>query len=177
MVMILSGCSANGPAGPAATSPSTTVTSSPEASPTTTPGSATPTPEATTGPTRTTPAPAGGTPASAQRVVLVRSGGFAGREETVTVEPDGSWTVEGAGSRRTGRIAGADLDRLRQLLADPRLSTEADAPATPTNCADAFEYRLTVGQRTTGYVDCPGEDGSARVTAAVVELLVRVTGS
>ncbi|SCG35032.1 hypothetical protein GA0074704_0164 [Micromonospora siamensis] len=110
-------------------------------------------------------------------MVLVRSGGFAGREETVTVEPDGSWTVEGAGSRRTGRIAGADLDRLRQLLADPRLSTEADAPATPTNCADAFEYRLTVGQRTTGYVDCPGEDGSARVTAAVVELLVRVTGS
>ncbi|GAB3951609.1 hypothetical protein GCM10027614_53880 [Micromonospora vulcania] len=51
---------------------------------------------------------------------LTRSGGFAGRGDRVTVEPDGRWTaVDRAGSRRTGKLSAADLGRLRGLAADP----------------------------------------------------------
>ncbi|MEU4779041.1 hypothetical protein [Micromonospora sp. NPDC023633] len=138
-------------------------------------------PASPSAPDRPTAAPPTPAPTAAARVVLTRSGGIAGRGDTVTVEPDGRWTaVDRAGSRRTGRLSGADLDRLRRLVADPALAAEAGRPSTPTACRDAFSYRLTVGAVETGYVDCPS-DGDAPTTAratarAVVELLVGATG-
>ncbi|SCG13811.1 hypothetical protein GA0070610_0002 [Micromonospora echinofusca] len=124
----------------------------------------------------TAPPPAEPTPAPA-RVVLTRSGGIAGRGDTVTVEPDGRWSVvDRAGSRRTGRLSGADLDRLRRLVADPALAAEAGRPSAPTACRDAFSYRLTVGTVETGYVDCPTDGGPPATARAVVELLVGATG-
>ncbi|MDT0529594.1 hypothetical protein RM555_11410 [Micromonospora sp. DSM 115977] len=115
--------------------------------------------------------------AAAARVVLTRSGGFAGRGDTVTVEPDGRWSaVDRAGSRRTGRLSGADLDRLRRLVADPALAAEAGRPSAPTACHDAFDYRLTVGAVETGYVDCPSDAAPPPTTRAVVELLLAATG-
>ncbi|RLK08778.1 hypothetical protein DER29_6644 [Micromonospora sp. M71_S20] len=121
--------------------------------------------------------PASAPTAAAARVVLTRSGGFAGRGDTVTVEPDGRWTVvDRAGSRRTGRLPGADLDRLRRLVADPALAAEAGRPSTPTACRDAFSYRLTVGTVETGYVDCPSDGGPPATARAVVELLITATG-
>ncbi|MFG1775004.1 hypothetical protein ACGFIR_16920 [Micromonospora sp. NPDC049051] len=124
------------------------------------------------------PAPSSPGPAdAATRVVLTRSGGFAGRGDTVTVEPDGRWTVaDRAGSRRTGRLSGADLDRLRRLVADPALAAEAARPSAPTACHDAFDYRLTVGPVETGYVDCPTDAAPPETTRAVVELLLTATG-
>lgn len=135
---------------------------------------------ATTGPaaTPTAPATAGSGPSTGQsvRVVLERSGGIAGIRDTVTVEPDGRWTVvDRSGASRTGRLSATDLARLRQLAADPRLATESAATAAPTNCADAFSYRLTVDGRTTGYLDCPTDPDRPAATAAVVELLTRAT--
>ncbi|MFG1756065.1 hypothetical protein [Micromonospora echinofusca] len=122
----------------------------------------------------TAPPPAEPTPA---RVVLTRSGGIAGRGDTVTVEPDGRWSVvDRAGARRTGRLSGADLDRLRRLVADPALAAEAARPSAPTACRDAFSYRLTVGTVETGYVDCPTDGGAPATARAVVELLVGATG-
>ncbi|MFE9654143.1 hypothetical protein [Micromonospora sp. NPDC006431] len=104
-------------------------------------------------------------------VVLTRTGGIVGLEDTLTVTPDGHWTrVNRAGAARTGQLSPAELDRLRQLTADPRLVAEATATRT-TMCADAFTYRLTVGPVTTGYVDCPPEVTPPAATAAVVELL------
>ncbi|MGS2613117.1 protealysin inhibitor emfourin [Micromonospora sp. LZ34] len=139
----------------------------------TTPGPAAATPTGTLAPAPTGPAvtPAGG------RVVLTRTGGFAGRGDTVTVEPDGRWTaVDRAGSRRSGQLDRADLDRLRRLVADPRLTAEAGRAAAPTGCRDAFSYRLTVGRTETGYVDCPTDGALPEVTRSVVELLERATG-
>ncbi|MCW3813042.1 hypothetical protein ONA91_01030 [Micromonospora sp. DR5-3] len=108
-------------------------------------------------------------------VVLTKSGGIAGLEDTLTVTPDGHWTrVDRAGASRTGQLSPADLDRLRQLTADPRLVAEGSATTT-TTCADAFTYRLTVGPVTTGYVDCPPEVTPPAATAAVVELLTGLT--
>ncbi|MFG2009232.1 hypothetical protein ACGFNF_09195 [Micromonospora sp. NPDC048868] len=120
-----------------------------------------------------TPAPT----AATARVVLTRSGGFAGRGDTVTVEPDGRWSaVDRAGSRRTGRLSGADLDRLRRLVVDPGLTAEAGRPSAPTACQDAFSYRLTIGEVETGYVDCPADGAAPAATRAVVELLLGATG-
>ncbi|MFF5178755.1 hypothetical protein ACFY2Q_12115 [Micromonospora sp. NPDC000316] len=124
-----------------------------------------------------TPAPAStATDSSTARVLLFRSGGFAGRGDQVTVEPDGRWTaVDRAGSRRTGQLAPADLGRLRGLAADPRLTTEGRPENTTTSCSDAFSYRLTVGTIETGYVDCPADPAPPPATRALVELLLRAT--
>ncbi|MCW3839206.1 hypothetical protein ONA70_03725 [Micromonospora yasonensis] len=118
-------------------------------------------------------APSGST---GREVVLTKSGGFVGLMDTLTVRPDGRWTkVDRSDNRRTGQLTAADLDRLRQLTADPRLTAEATATGPATTCADAFTYRLTVGPTTTGYVDCPPEATPPPATAAVVELLTRAT--
>ncbi|MEU4398030.1 protealysin inhibitor emfourin [Micromonospora orduensis] len=139
-------------------------------------------PPATTGPSPTVAAtgspPTAAPTASgvATQVMLRRSGGFAGRGDAVTVEPDGRWTaVDRAGSRRTGHLDTADLGRLGGLVADPRLAAEARRTATPSGCADAFSYRLTVGAIETGYVDCPSEATPPPATRALVELILRAT--
>jgi len=166
----LAGCAQTGPtAGPTAGAGATTST-----------GTGT----TTAGPTgATTATPAGGTTAGPSggtgspgrpgaEVVLTKSGGIVGLEDTLTVRPDGRWTkVDRAGATRTGQLSPADLDRLRRLTADPRLIAEAAATAPVTMCADAFTYRLTVGPVTSSYVDCPPEVTPPAATAAVVELL------
>lgn len=170
LLAVLSGCTSTDPT---VADPSPAATATPTvATPTTAP--ATP----TTGASPTTAAPAtAGTPGTATRVVLVRTGGIAGMRDTVTVEPDGRWTrADRAGGTRTGRLNTTDLSRLRQLLADPRLTAETTATADPGDCADAFAYRLTANARTTGYVDCDSGPDRPPATAAVVQLLTRVTG-
>lgn len=173
LLAVLSGCTSTDPT---VADPSPAATATPTvATPTTAP--ATPTTGAS--PTTAAPATAGtpGTPATATRVVLVRTGGIAGMRDTVTVEPDGRWTrADRAGGTRTGRLNTTDLSRLRQLLADPRLTAETTATADPGDCADAFAYRLTANARTTGYVDCDSGPDRPPATAAVVQLLTRVTG-
>ncbi|WP_433115998.1 hypothetical protein [Micromonospora sp. CA-246542] len=122
------------------------------------------------------PVPGGPKADDRARVALFRSGGFAGRGDNITVEPDGRWTVvDRAGGRRTGKLGTADLGRLRGLAADPRLSAEARRTATTSSCADAFSYRLTVGTVETGYVDCPADPAPPPVTRDLVELLLKVT--
>ncbi|WP_433388182.1 hypothetical protein [Micromonospora sp. KLBMP9576] len=125
----------------------------------------------------TLPPPTTGSGASAVRVVLTRSGGFAGRGDTLTVEPDGRWTaVDRAGSRRTGRLSDADLDRLRRLVADPALAAEAGSPPAGTACQDAYSYQLTVGAVRATHVDCPADGAAPTKTRAAVELLMAATG-
>ncbi|MGC5289182.1 hypothetical protein [Micromonospora sp. DT231] len=119
-----------------------------------------------------------GTGGAPTRVILRTSGGFAGRGDAVTVEPDGRWTaVDRAGSRRTGRLTPADLGGLSGLAADPRLAAEARRPTSSTTCSDAFTYRLTVGSVETGYVDCPADTAPPPATQALVKLLLRSTGT
>ncbi|MEV1012775.1 hypothetical protein AB0I89_20335 [Micromonospora sp. NPDC049801] len=122
------------------------------------------------------PVPSGPRADDRARVALFRSGGFAGRGDNITVEPDGRWTVvDRAGGRRTGKLGTADLGQLHGLAADPRLSAEARRTATTSSCADAFSYRVTVGTVETGYVDCPADPAPPPATRALVELLLRVT--
>ncbi|MEH1165679.1 hypothetical protein V6V47_09855 [Micromonospora sp. CPCC 205539] len=161
LVAVLAGCTSADPAG---TAPATSSSSPPTSAPTT-PGA----------PAPTVPLP-GATSNTAGPVALTRTGGFAGRGDRVTVEPDGQWTaVDRAGSRRTGRLSSADLGRLRGLTADPRLAAEARRTTTPTGCADVFTYRVTVGTLETGYTDCPTDEAPPPATRALVELLLRAT--
>ncbi|MGC4811403.1 hypothetical protein ACLQ29_12855 [Micromonospora sp. DT228] len=112
------------------------------------------------------------------QVMLRTSGGFAGRGDAVTVEPNGRWTaVDRAGSRRGGQLDPADLGRLTGLAADPRLAAEARRPTSSTTCSDAFSYRLTVGGVETGFVDCPADAAPPPATQALVKLLLRTTGT
>lgn len=173
VTVLLTGCSA---AEPSRTDHGRTGAATPSAVPTT---PAAPTGTVVPAPSGTVaPAPSGTVVApAAGRVVLTRSGGFAGRGDTITVEPDGRWTaVDRAGSRRTGRLDRADLDRLRRLVADPRLPAEAGRANVDTACQDAFSYRLTVDTVETGYVDCPADGALPEVTSSVVALLTRATG-
>ncbi|WBC12771.1 hypothetical protein O7600_16435 [Micromonospora sp. WMMA1998] len=117
------------------------------------------------------------TPLPGVEVVLVKSGGIAGLTDTITVHADGTWTTtDRAGAEREGRLSEADLDRLRRLAADPRLTAEAAVTVPATMCADAFSYRLTIGPTTSSYVDCPPQATPPAATAEVVDLLTRATG-
>ncbi|MCG5460797.1 hypothetical protein MED01_004223 [Micromonospora sp. MED01] len=126
----------------------------------------------------TAPTVSAGASGVAPRVALRISGGFAGRGDSIVVEPDGQWTVtDRAGSRRHGRLTPADQGILAGLAADSRLATEARRPTTATNCSDAMHYRLTVASNDTGYADCPADGTPPPATQAVVKLLLRATGS
>ncbi|MFD6678680.1 MULTISPECIES: hypothetical protein [Micromonospora] len=165
LVALLAGCTSTDRAGTAGDPPPDTP--APTAS---VPAIGIPTPDVTP-----TVAPTVG---AAAQVTLRSSGGFAGRGDVLTVEPDGRWTaVDRAGSRRTGRLSPADLGSLTILAADPRLAAEAGQPTTATNCADVMHYRLTVGSTETGYADCPAEGPPPPATQALVKLLLRATGT
>ncbi|MFC8846546.1 MULTISPECIES: hypothetical protein [unclassified Micromonospora] len=159
------GCSRGVPGTPVSAPSGTTVGSIPA---TTGPTPATNTP-ATTGPAQATGTLA---PAAAARVVVRRSGGYGGLDDTVTVEPDGRWTaVDRAGTRRAGRLTGADLDRLRQLAAAPRLA-EGGTADSDGRCADAFSYRLDVGGATVDWTDCPVAGTPPQAASALAEFVL-----
>ncbi|WP_433687342.1 hypothetical protein ACQP0I_29325 [Micromonospora carbonacea] len=153
------GCSAGDPGAP-------TSAPSGRTGPTPAPAATGPA-EAASGPTATGPvAPA------AARVVVRRSGGYGGLDDTVTVEPDGRWTaVDRAGARRTGRFTGSDLDRLRQLATAPRLA-EGGTTDGDGRCSDAFEYRLSVGDVTVDWTDCPVAGTPPQAAAALAEFVL-----
>ncbi|KAB1924691.1 hypothetical protein F8280_13150 [Micromonospora noduli] len=171
LVALLAGCTSTDGSGAARDQTPTSAGPTPTGSATDAP------PPPTAAPASTLPTGPPATDIAPTRVMLFRSGGFAGRADTVTVEPDGRWTaVDRAGGRRTGQLNPADLGRLRGLTADSRLSAEARQTAGATNCADVFSYRLTVGTTEIGYDDCPSDDAQRLpATRALVELLLRAT--
>ncbi|WP_091299774.1 protealysin inhibitor emfourin [Micromonospora halophytica] len=161
MAGLLTGCSATEP-GPPAPTPT---------GPTGAPGSSTP--DATAPGTATPDGTATGTTDS--RIVVTRSGGIAGRSDTVTVEPDGRWrATERGDATRSGQLSPADLDRLRALA---RTATTGGTRGTPdARCADAFTYRLTVPTGSVEWTDCPSGPQPPPAAAAMAQLLFQTTG-
>lgn len=107
------------------------------------------------------------------RIELVRSGGLAGRTETVTVAPDGSWTYRSGSTKKQGRLSGGQASRLWRLSNDPKLTAEAKRAGSPPSCADGVEYALALGEdRRLQAVDC-GELPPA--LKSVVTLLTEAT--
>ncbi|GAB2959609.1 hypothetical protein GCM10027280_55530 [Micromonospora polyrhachis] len=166
LVLVTAGCTGGGNPSPA-------------------PGGSTPTPEPSTstpsGPVGTSPGqPPVGTspghpPAGDGAVTIVRTGGFAGVWQSLTVAGDGRWTYHDRPNDRdveTGALTAAQRTRLRTLLADPALAAEATRKPGPPACADGFSYTLTTGSSTVSWLDC----GDAPKTAgSVVRLLEDAT--
>lgn len=115
---------------------------------------------------RTAASPAPG-PASAQPVSLQRLGGFAGDRDEITVQPDGSWKRGSA----TGTLSAGDAATLRRMAADPALAAEATRTVPESDCADAFDYSLTVGRTRVAWRDC-GSAAPPPETASSIALFL-----
>lgn len=121
------------------------------------------------------PAPKPSPKRIAARVVVQRTGGFAGVAQKLVVEADGSWryTVErgpGTGTVKTGRLAAAQQERLHLLLGDPSFGSAY----YPGACADGFHYSLLTGQGRVEWDECGGAN-PAKVAQSIVALLAAAT--
>jgi hypothetical protein len=83
-----------------------------------------------------------------------RTGGIAGVQDEVTVQPDGSWGRAGSGTATRGRLPGDRNATLTRMAADPALRAEATRTSPDGACADAFEYTVSVGDVRVGWTDC-----------------------
>lgn len=85
-------------------------------------------------------------PATLQRIVYHRTGGIAGFDDRLEIQPDGSAAIAKRGAKPYDlRLTQAQLERLREQFAG--FSTlQSDYPAPP-RAADDFKYELTYGDR------------------------------
>ncbi len=120
-------------------------------------------------------ASSGSPPAGAQPwVKLLRTGGFAGVRDEVTIDQQGGWTSRNkAGDQRFGQLDQATMDQLRTLARDPNLPVQATRSVGPTRCRDAFEYDVTVATLRLSYVDCPSDPELPQAWQAIVDLVGR----
>lgn len=144
----------------------------------------TPTPSVTSAPSRTPTSPpaASATSRTPTRsaadvaVSLVRSGGFTGRTETITVKADGSWQHgDGRSVDRTGKLTAAQRTRLQTLAKDPRLAAEGQRAGGGGKCNDTYTYLLKAGSRLIKYEQCPGAGAPPKVTLEIIGLLQDAT--
>jgi hypothetical protein len=158
-VGLLTGCTATG----AGSSGETTTT--PAASAT---GS---TPAGTSGPAVGSPA-ATAFPSGALTLTLVRTGGFVGVNQTITIAADGSWSYvdKRSGTASTGRLSPDQVAQLTKLLQDPALVQDLRQP-TGVVCSDAFQYAVTIGSLSATVEDC------GQVRPSVEAVLTFVTDS
>jgi hypothetical protein len=107
-------------------------------------------------------------------VSLVRTGGFAGVNDRVSIAGDGSWTVtDRTSAQRTGRLTEQQRDSLRRLAADPRLGQESKRTQGPSRCADVYQYVLTVNEVRISFIDCPTDADLPEAAKAVIDLVTR----
>ena len=87
-------------------------------------------------------------------VTVQRTGGIAGVQDEVTVQPDGSWGRAGTGTATRGRLPADRNATLTRMAADPALRAEATRTSPDSACADAFEYTVSIGDVRVGWTDC-----------------------
>ena len=117
-----------------------------------------------------------GAASSAPTVLLQRFGGIAGSQDMITVQPDGSWARRAeAGAERTGKLASDQRDRLTRMAADPALRSEATRTVPESDCADAFDYALTVGATRIAWRDCGSATKLPATANSIAQLLLRST--
>lgn len=168
--MMMAGCSGTGaapqePDPSAITTPGTAGTTPPPAAGTTAPATAPASAAATSSPSEVTLA----------RLTVERTGGLAGFQDALTVNPDGSWIFEGERSGTTrGQLTAEQRGELARLLAAPAFAVEAQRDVPPGACNDALVYTLRAGGLVVRYDDCPG-DGNRPAIAAVVSFVVSAT--
>lgn len=123
--------------------------------------------------TAPTSAPGSG---AAEPVALQRSGGIAGNRDAVTVQPDGSWRrTAKTGSPSTGTLTADQRARLTRMAADPTLRSEATRTVPESECADGFDYQLTVGGTRIAWRECGTATKPPVVASGIAALLLKGT--
>ena len=103
-------------------------------------------------------------------VSLQRFGGIGGNRDELTVQPDGSWRrTARVGGTTTGTLSADGRDQLGRMAAEPTLRSEATRTVPESDCADAFDYSLTVGATRIAWRDC----GSATTPPASASRIAR----
>ncbi len=122
------------------------------------------------------PSPTGGAPPQSNppapalgRVVISRTGGFAGVQEMITIEPNGNWSYNNAkgSAADRGTLSASERANLLRLVSDPRFATEIRKPNGPAVCNDAFQYTIQVGEMTASFEDCADRPAVAAVLNAI----------
>jgi len=95
-------------------------------------------------------------PGYALQIIVTKTGGFAGVEDRLVIAEDGTW--EYTGSRKPEGESGTLSPDVLQKLQTLAVSSELFAPPEKTKpehqCADMFQWGLTVGDMTTKSNDC-----------------------
>jgi hypothetical protein len=118
--------------------------------------------------TTTVAATAAPSPKAAVPITISRTGGIAGVHDTVRITATGAWTSEDRlGRRTTGQLTPEQLDQLQRLAADPHVAVEAAATTGPPQCADGFQYTVTIDTAAIRFEDC-AHAAEPRVAKAVV---------
>jgi hypothetical protein len=76
-------------------------------------------------------------------VEIIRTGGFGGVHQSLSVDSDGRWRSD-VGS---GQLSAHARSRVAAILLDPALRSQV-ASATPDQCCDMFQYELCVNGHT-----------------------------
>ncbi len=153
--LLVAGCS--GKAEDTASSDTPSASASPSSSP-----SPSGSPSAPASPTASPPS----NPAPPfQSVTVVKTGGFAGVNETIKVTSSGA--VNG-----TKKLTATDLNQLRALVAAPAFAAEAKrSPHAGPDCRDGFEYRVTSGPIQASGTDCGNLAKDAPTMWKIVQLI------
>jgi len=135
-------------------------------------GSTPTTPAATSTPVST---PTTGAPVAAGSIEVERSGGFAGRQEVLTIDGAGKWTLTGSGAAKSGMLTAEQHTKLKALVASSALAKETSAKPNP-NCADGFRYQVRTASSTVSWEDCGAGSTKPAIASQIVTLIDAWTG-
>ena len=117
-------------------------------------------------------------PSPAPVVSLQRFGGIGGNRDELTVQPDGSWRrTARVGGTTTGRLSADGRDQLSRMAAEPTLRSEATRTVPEADCADAFDYSLTVGGTRIAWRDCGSATKPPTSASRIARFLLESTNS
>jgi hypothetical protein len=116
--------------------------------------------------------------APAPVVSLQRFGGIGGNRDEVTVQPDGSWRrTARVGATTTGTLTADGRDQLSRMAAEPTVRSEATRTVPEADCADAFDYSLTVGGTRIAWRDCGSATKPPTSASRIARFLLESTNS
>jgi hypothetical protein len=88
---------------------------------------------------------------------LTRTGGLAGVNQAITIQPNGAWSYSTEGTvAQSGTLDPAQTAALRALVTDPVFRTELSQVEPDPNCADGFKYTLSIAAESAAWEDCGG---------------------
>lgn len=112
-------------------------------------------------------------PGYALQIIVTKTGGFAGVEDRLVIAEDGTWEYTGSRNPEgeSGTLAPDVLRKLQTLAVSADLFAPPEKTKPEHQCADMFQWGLTVGDMTTRSNDCgePPNDTFKEMMAIVQE--------